>query len=160
MMRGLCSFSMFIGRLCLGALFLISGIFKFITYDASIQYMAAKGFTMVPFFLIAAACVEIVFALALIIGYKVRLSALILILYLIPVTIIFHDFWNLLGADRAMQMIHFLKNIGIFGGLFYILGAGSGKWGCDACGCGTSSCDISCPCSCHKGHDKGTKTLE
>jgi len=48
-------------------------------------------------------------------------------LYLIPTTLIFHNFWAFHGVEHQNQMMHFLKNVAIMGGLleFYAVGAGS-----------------------------------
>lgn len=125
-MKALRSLLMFIARLCLAAVFLWGGASKWLYYDQTVQYMASKGFTMIPMFLAAASIVEILGSLSLIFGLRTRFGALILALFLIPATAIFHDFWNLAGADRSMQMIHFLKNLAIFGGLIYVVCNGAG----------------------------------
>lgn len=139
-MHSLCSFSMLAGRVLLSIIFILSGVGKFVDYNSTAQYMAAKGMTMVPFFLIVAAVVELLGGLSLLLGYRTRWGAALLILYLIPVTGIFHDFWMIEDpAMRQMQVIEFLKNIAIMGGLFYVLGAGGGKWSFDAC-CGSHHC--------------------
>lgn len=52
---------------------------------------------------------------------------MVLFLFLIPVTIIFHAFWNSIPAEVAPQMIDFLKNLAIIGGLLYIIASGPGK---------------------------------
>lgn len=116
-MKGICCIFLFVARICLGAVFLLSGVNKLFHYDATAQYMAAHGMTMVPFFLIGAIVIEIFGSLTLIIGYRPKLSALLLALYLIPVTYIFHSFWNMPVEQQQEQMIHFLKNLAIFGGL-------------------------------------------
>lgn len=120
-----------IGRLCLSIIFILAGVGKFLDYEGTAEYMGSKGMMMVPFFLITAALLELFAGLSLLLGYRVRLAATLLILFLIPVTYIFHDFWNLEGAARQMMMIEFLKNTAIFGGLFYVLGAGAGKFSID-----------------------------
>lgn len=131
-MRYVRAFLMFIGRLCIAAIFLAAGVTKFMEYDQTSQYMLAKGFTAVPIFLFGAALIEILGGLSLVFGYKARIGALALWAFLIPTTIIFHDFWNLEGADRALQQIMFLKNLAIFGGLLYVLSSGAGLWSIDA----------------------------
>lgn len=50
-----------------------------------------------------------------------RLAALGLIASLIPTTVAGHPFWELEGADRKQQEIHFLKNVGLLGGLLLVL---------------------------------------
>ena len=124
---------MFIARLCLAAIFLASCISKFMFFDQTSEYMASKGFVAVPLFLVAAAVVEFIGGLSLVFGFKIRLGATLLLLYLIPTTGIFHDFWNLTGAEQQLQQIMFLKNLAIFGGLLYVLCFGAGILSCDAC---------------------------
>lgn len=134
-MQIVCSFTVLLGRLCLCAIFILSGIGKFLDHSTIAGYMAAKGMTMIPLFLYAAAIIEILGGLALLLGYKARCAAGILALYLIPVTLIFHDFWNLADGERQLQMIMFLKNLAIFGGLLYVVGCGAGKCACDTFCC-------------------------
>jgi putative oxidoreductase len=125
--------SLLIGRLCISVIFILSGIMKFVGWDNYVQYMSAKHMTMVPFFLTVAALIEIFGGLAILLGFKTRLTAAILLLYLIPVTGIFHNFWD--AADEAtkqQQLIEFLKNLTIWGALWYVLGTGAGRFSLDA----------------------------
>ncbi len=126
-----CSFLLLLGRLCFATLFFLSGVGKLIQFDVVSAYMGSKGMGMIPFFLYTAAVLEIMGAISFILGYKTRSIAMILFLYLIPVTAVFHNFWNLEGAEAAAQMIEFLKNLGIFGGLLYIMSVGAGKFSID-----------------------------
>lgn len=130
-MKGVCSFTLLIARICLGLIFLLAGVGKFMDYQGTAQEMASKGMTMVPLFLYAAVIVETLGGLALILGWFTRPAAGILALFLIPVTWIFHDFWNAPDAERALQMAMFLKNLAIIGGLLYAVGAGAGKFSVD-----------------------------
>jgi putative oxidoreductase len=137
---GVCSVGKLLGRICLSAIFLFAGIGKLVNYEGTLQYMASAGITMTPFFLIAAAAVEILGGLSLLLGYKIRFGALMLLLFLIPTTLIFHNFWTLQGADRQAQLVEFLKNLAIFGGLLFVGSTGAGCFSLDAC-C-TSSCTL------------------
>jgi putative oxidoreductase len=130
-MKFLRSFLVLIARLCLAAVFLVAGISKLVYFDQTAQAMASKGLPSVPLLLICAAVVEIVGGLFLIFGYKARFGALILLLYLIPTTAIFHDFWNSGAADQVAQQTNFLKNLAIFGGLLYVLCDGAGGFSLD-----------------------------
>jgi putative oxidoreductase len=76
--------------------------------------------------ILIAAIVEAVAGLMVLLGLEARIGAIILALYLIPVTFFFHHFWFLMGDDKAMQTIHFLKNLAIFGGLLMVVVYGSG----------------------------------
>ena len=67
--------------------------------------------------------VEILFPLLIIVGYKTKLASLVMILFILTVTIIFHtDFSN------EMQLIAFLKNIAIAGGFLIIFAKSTGKY--------------------------------
>ncbi|HYT56152.1 MAG TPA: DoxX family protein, partial [Verrucomicrobiae bacterium] len=49
-----------------------------------------------------------------------RWGALLLFLYLIPVTLIFHNFWAYSGIEMQTQLVNFLKNLSIMGGLLLV----------------------------------------
>jgi putative oxidoreductase len=93
--------------------------------------MASKGMTMLPIFYGAAVAIEILAGLFILLGYKTRWAAALLALYLIPVTFVFHYFWDLEGAARTLQMYMALKNLAIIGGLLFLLGSGPGKFAYD-----------------------------
>lgn len=133
-MATMCSLIMFIGRICMSAIFIAAGIGKFMEYDATYQYMASKNLPMVPLLLIGAALVEIFGGLSLILGYKIRWGAFILILFVGAASYIFHDFWNITDeADQKLQMIMFMKNLAIVGGLLQVAACGAGRCSFDEC---------------------------
>lgn len=144
-MHFLCSFFTLIARLCLAAVFVFSGIGKFIFFDVTAEALANKGFMAASILLFAAAFIELIAALSLIIGYRARVGAFILLLYLIPVTFLFHNFWDLDGGERVLQQIMFLKNLAIFGGLLYVVCHGPGSCSFDHCGCCKKSCSATPP---------------
>ena len=110
----------FIGRILLSALFLIEGIGKISMQEDVIIYMADYGVPEILF--IPAIILEILFPLLLIIGYKTKLSALIMALFTLTVAIIFHT-----NFSEEMQVIFFLKDLAIAGGFMIILVYGPGK---------------------------------
>ena len=113
-----------IGRIFLSALFLIEGVGKLFTQEQVITYMEDYGVPGILF--IPAVIVEILFPLLLIVGYKTRLAALVLALFTLTVTIIFHtDF------DDGMQLISFFKNLAITGGFMIVIAYGSNKFSLD-----------------------------
>lgn len=76
---------------------------------------------------------QLVGGLMVFLGIWVRLGAALLILFLIAACLMFHHFWLLQGADRQMQMIQFMKNLSIGGGLLFILAVGKGVKPAAAC---------------------------
>lgn len=127
------SFLMLIGRLLLGGLFIFSFYGKVMEYDTTAAYMATKGLPFIPLLLGLAIVIELVGGLSLIFGYKIRAMALLLFLYLIPVTFFIHDFWNAQAPNDRIELINFIKNLGIMGGLLYVAATGAGFLGCDRC---------------------------
>ena len=65
--------------------------------------------------------------LSLLPGIEARLGALLLSVFLIPVTIMYHPFWKRWGADFVAEADHFLSNLAIIGGLLVIVALGSGS---------------------------------
>lgn len=70
----------------------------------------------------------IVGGVLLLIGYRVKLGALLLLLYWLPVTFIVHSFWNDPRDIQRIQSIYFMKNLGIAGALLLLIANGSGKY--------------------------------
>lgn len=133
-MKWICSFLMFLGRVSLGAVFLWIGVQRILHYDVNLELVASKGIKMAPLFLIGSLILQFVGSLFLIFGYRARLGALVLIVYLIPATLLFHDFWvQPAGPAFEAESLAFFKNLAIFGGLLYVLSNGGGC-------CSTSSC--------------------
>jgi putative oxidoreductase len=64
--------------------------------------------------------------LSLLLGIEARVGALLLLLFLIPVTLMYHPFWKRLGAELVAEADHFLSNLAIIGGLLVIAALGSG----------------------------------
>ena len=116
-----------IGRLLLAAIFLMSGFNKIMSPEATQQYMAAHGMPATGLFLVGAIVVEVGAGLALLLGLWTRLAATALFLFMIPTTLIFHTNF----ADPN-QMIHFLKNLAMMGGLVYVAAYGAGQISLDA----------------------------
>ncbi|MBI3053909.1 MAG: DoxX family protein, partial [Betaproteobacteria bacterium] len=82
--------------------------------------------------------IEIGGGVMLVVGWKARWAALAIFLFLIPATLIFHNFWAVEAAQFQNQMNHFLKNVCILGGMLYIMAYGSGPLSLERDDCGTS----------------------
>lgn len=108
------------GRVLLSVIFLLSGLGKIIDWDGNAQAMASQGMPLIPLLLIGAIITELVGGLSVLLGWKARWGALLLFLYLIPTTLIFHNFWAFTGAEMQTQLVNFLKNLSIMGGLLLV----------------------------------------
>jgi putative oxidoreductase len=122
--------TLLVARLGAGAIFLISGVGKLAAWSATAAFAGSKG---VPTVLLAAAtAVEILGAISVLAGWKARWGAAALVAFLVPVTLVFHNFWAYQGAEAQLQMVQLLKNVGIGGGLLAIFAAGPGALSVDA----------------------------
>ncbi len=120
-----------LGRLLLCGIFLSSGINKIMEWEQTASYMAAKGMPLVKVLLGGAILFEMVGGLSVVVGFKARIGATLLVVFLIPTTIIFHDFWAYEAQQQQDQLINFMKNLAILGGLFQIAAVGPGPWSID-----------------------------
>lgn len=112
-----------IGRILLGLIFVVSGINKITGFEGTQQYMAEFGVPATRVLLVGAILVEIFGGLSLMFGYWARAGAAVLVLFLIPTTLIFHtDF------GQQTQVVMFLKNLSIMGGLLLVVAYGSGPF--------------------------------
>jgi len=121
-MEGMKSLASLIGRILLVLIFLNSGMGKIGNFEGTAQYMAKFGMPFSTFFLPGAIFLELVGSITVILGYFTRFGALLLIIFLIPTTLIFHTPF----AD-PMQKIHFMKNVSMLGGCLILLSAGGGR---------------------------------
>ena len=114
------------GRCLLGLIFIVAGWGKIMGYAGTAGYMASKGMPLVPLLLPLTICLELGCGLMLVFGWHARLAAFILFLFIIPTTLIFHNFWAAPPAQVQNQMNNFLKNLAIMGGMLYVVVFGSG----------------------------------
>ena len=116
------------GRVLLGLIFLVSALNKIADPQGTQQYMAMKGMTaMTTLFYLGAIAIELGGAMSLLLGYRAKAGAWLLLLFMLPTTLIFHTNF----ADPN-QMIHFLKNLSMMGGLLYAARYGAGRYSLDA----------------------------
>lgn len=124
-------FGPLVGRILLALIFLMSGIGKIGGFAGTAAYMASKGMPMVEALLVITIIIEIGAAVILILGFKAQLGAAALFLWMIPVTLIFHNFWAMPAAEQQIQTIMFMKNLAIMGGMLLIMANGSGPYSVD-----------------------------
>jgi putative oxidoreductase len=120
------------GRILLCSLFLMSSFSKITNWSGTEAAMASKGLPMVEVLLPIAVLFELGGALSVLLGYYARLGALALFLFLIPTTLTFHNFWAVQGPDQLNQIMHFMKNVVIMGGLLKVIADGAGAFSIDA----------------------------
>ncbi|MGL6224872.1 MAG: DoxX family protein [Steroidobacteraceae bacterium] len=112
------------GRVLLAAMFLLSGISKISGYAGTQGYMESMGVPGALLPLVIA--LEIVGAIAVIVGLRTRFAAAGLAVFTLAAGFIFHG-----GADQ-MQQIMLFKNVAIAGGFLLLVARGAGDWSLDA----------------------------
>ena len=103
-----------IGRIMISAIFLFSGINKILNYDGTVGWM--EGYGIPGVLLIPAIIIEIIFPILIIVGYQTRIAASGLLLFSLLTAFIFH-----LDFSNQMQVIAFLKNVGLAGGMLFLV---------------------------------------
>jgi len=119
------------GRLFLSTIFIVSGFGKIMGFAGTAGYIASKGLPMPDVLAGLAIVAELGGGLALLFGFKTRLVAWGLVLFLIIITPIFHNFWAAAADQMANQRIHFLKNLSILGGMLMVAAFGPGRLSID-----------------------------
>jgi putative oxidoreductase len=116
----------FVGRLMIGLPFAMSGLSKLGAYGATTGMISAVGLPFAPLAFAVAVAIELAGGLLLIAGYRVRYVAAALALFSLATAMSFHN--NFADQD---QMIHFLKNVMMAGGLLQITAFGAGALSID-----------------------------
>jgi putative oxidoreductase len=123
-------FGPLVGRILMAVIFLMSGIGKVTNFGGTASYMASKGVPLTDIALVITIIIELGGAAMLILGWKTRLAAGVIFLWMIPVTLLFHNFWA--APDPQMtQHIMFLKNLAMMGGFLYVMAFGAGPYSLD-----------------------------
>jgi putative oxidoreductase len=120
-----------LGRIALATIFVISGYGKLTGFDGTVGYIASKGLPAPQFFAAVAVLIELGAGLALAIGWKTRWAALLLIVFVLVITPIFHNFWAVPPEQVMGQKVNFLKNLSILGGMLLLFGFGPGRYSVD-----------------------------
>ena len=115
------SYVSLLARFFLSAIFIKSGVSKLLSPGQTQAYMASKGLPLTEVLLWATILVLILGGVSVLLGYKSKIGACLLIGFFIPATLIFH-------GTFPEEEIAFFKNLGLMGGLLMILAFGSGKF--------------------------------
>ena len=114
-----------IGRLFLSMIFIVSGFTKITGYAATQGYMESMGVPDILLPLVIA--VELLGGIAILLGFKARMVAILMAGFSVVSALLFHQFW----IDDS-QMNHFMKNIAMAGGFLMIFAHGAGAYSIDS----------------------------
>jgi putative oxidoreductase len=141
--RGLLSL---LGRLLLALIFLGSGAMNHIpNFNGVVQEMTKEGVPAPTVSHVLAIAFMLVGGISLVIGYRARFGATLLLIFLALACFYFHDFWTFEDPAQAQeQQIHFMKNLAMMGGMLIVIANGPGAWSIDGC-CKEPAADESLP---------------
>jgi putative oxidoreductase len=120
-----------IGRILIAAIFISSGIAKMTDPAGTIGYMKSAGIPSADVLVWVAAAAELLGGLAILFGFLTRVAAIGLLVFLAIATVTMHAFWNFTGAEHQMQLVNFMKNLAIGGGLVMLIANGAGRYSAD-----------------------------
>ena len=120
-----------LGRFFFALIFLMAGANHF--NKQTIGYAASQGVPLTSIAVPLSGVLAIVGGLSILLGYRAKFGAWLIVLFLIPVTLMMHKFWTVSDPMMAqMQMVMFMKNVSTLGGALLISHFGAGPFSLDA----------------------------
>jgi putative oxidoreductase len=116
-------YAMVAARVLVAMIFIMNAL-NIIGQTLAAHEMAAHGVpaNLVPVMIVAARALQLIAGMGLILGIYPRISAFALLLFLIPATLMAHEFWLAFGTSLyPVQLINFFKNVCMAGGLIFII---------------------------------------
>ena len=92
-------------------------------------YIASVGLPLATVAAVVAIVVEVLGGAALLLGWRTKQAALILAVFTLVATVLFHNFWAMPAEQAFMQQLMFMKNIAVVGGLLVLASLGGCQWG-------------------------------
>jgi putative oxidoreductase len=120
-----------IGRIALALIFIASGFDKLTGFADTVGYIKGQGVPLPEVAAAIAVLIELGGALAIFAGWMTRWAALTFIVFLIVISPIFHNFWSMVGDERMINQIMFMKNLSILGGFLVLFAFGPGRYSVD-----------------------------
>jgi putative oxidoreductase len=120
-----------LGRFLFAAIFILSGPRHFMSQ--TIAYAASQGVPLASIAVPLSGAIALVGGLSILLGYRAKIGAWLIVLFLAAITPLMHKFWGV--ADpmaQQIQMIMFFKNASMLGSALVITQLGSGPWSLDA----------------------------
>jgi putative oxidoreductase len=116
-----------LARLLLCTIFFMAAVgTKIPHFSAVAKFMESAGVPAPQFLLVGAIAFLLAGSVSVIVGYKARLGAALLFIFLVLASYYFHPFWTLEGQAQQEQMAHFMKNLSMMGALLFLMANGSG----------------------------------
>ena len=121
-----------VGRFLLALMFVMAGFSKIAGFAGTVGYIASKGLPAAQVLAALTVVLEIGGGLALMAGFHARWAALLLALFTLLASVVFHNFWAMPAEQQMMQQLMFMKNLSVVGGLLLVAALGAGPASLDA----------------------------
>jgi putative oxidoreductase len=119
-----------LGRFLFALIFIMSGPRHFLSQ--TIAYAASQGVPMASIAVPFSGLLAIVGGLSILIGYRAKLGAWLIVLFLVGITPMMHKFWGVTDPMmQQIQMVMFFKNVSMLGGALLMTQLGAGPWSLD-----------------------------
>jgi putative oxidoreductase len=119
-----------LGRILFSFIFILTITSHF--SSKTIEYASSAGVPMPSILVPLAGIIATLGGLSILLGFKARAGAWLIVIFLIPVTLYMHRFWSVPDPGmQAMQKINFMKNLSLLGAAFIISQFGSGPLSVD-----------------------------
>jgi putative oxidoreductase len=129
--EGPMKYNVLVGRLFYAAIFLATFMSHF--SKAAVGYAQAQGVPLASIAVPLSGVIAIAGGLSIAAGYRAKWGAGLLILFLVPVTLLMHNFWAVKDPVMAQfQFAAFMKNLGLLGAAMLIIHFGSGPLSLDS----------------------------
>ena len=115
-----------LARILIVAIFVYTGFTKLMHFGATAHMIGEKGIPLAAVAAAIAILIELGGAMLIIVGWQTKLAANVQFIYLVFITFMYHDFWAAPPQLHDVQLLNFLKNVGIMGGLLILATHGAG----------------------------------
>ena len=121
-----------VGRMLMCWIFIYSAWGQIVEFNYWANRATQKGIPFGAAAIVASITIQLLGGIAVLVGAQIRIASVALFAFLIPTTLIFHNFWTLQGPAREPQIINFSRNLAIMGGLLFVSMLGAGDYSVDA----------------------------
>lgn len=110
-----------LGRLLVGGMYLSAGVNNLVNLGANAGYAASKGVPAPGLLVALASTLLVIGGISLLTGFQPRVGVAAVLLFLVPVTLVMHNFWAMQGFQADLEMHSFLGNVALAGSALMFL---------------------------------------
>jgi putative oxidoreductase len=126
------SWLLLLSRMFMGGMFITTGIRKWVLFPGSSKFVASMGVPFPETMLMLAIALEIIAGIMLVVGFRTKLAAIGLILFVVILTPIFHGPWQFQMPRLLNELDQCLKNLNLIGCMLLYVAFGPGRFSLDA----------------------------